>query len=102
MCKWCFIDIKCKKLRQELGTYEDRLAGTITYDFVLTQVNFLNPIPIGLMVFYFLGIIPPGGRVVRSVSGERNTQHGFRKWIFIDSSMHSFDLPGPGFYVDDE
>jgi hypothetical protein len=86
-----------------LGTYEDPAMGTITYDFCFNLNQFFESSTNWAHgIFISWDNMPPGVRVVQGVSGEQNTQHGFRKWIFIDSlHARSFDLPGPGFYVDD-
>ncbi|MBK9632582.1 MAG: T9SS type A sorting domain-containing protein [Saprospiraceae bacterium] len=86
-----------------LGTYESPALGNIEFEFCFkldeffeSQTNWVHGI------FISFGDLQDGVVYELGESGEQNTQHGPRKWIYIDSvKAKQFKLPGVGFYVDD-
>ncbi|MBK9272458.1 MAG: T9SS type A sorting domain-containing protein [Saprospiraceae bacterium] len=85
------------------GTYDDPALGQIEFEFCFkldeffeSQTNWVHGI------FISFGDLQDGVTYELGESGEQNTQHGPRKWIYIDSlKAKQFKLPGVGFYVDD-
>ncbi len=85
------------------GTYTDPALGNIEYGFCLTlntfyesQTNWVHG------VFISWANIPEGVQICQGSTGEQPSQHGSRRWIWIDSlEAIQFNLPGIGYYVDD-
>lgn len=85
------------------GTYSDPATGKVEVDFCFTLLRFYeNNTNWVHGVFVAWDQIPVGGKVCEGPTGTQNTQHGSRKWIFIDSAKaRLYLLPGPGYYVDE-
>lgn len=85
------------------GTYTDPAKGKIDFEvcfqleeFFEAQTNWVHGI------FISFSDLQDGVSYSAGSSGEQNTQYGVRKWIYIDSlKARQFNLPGPGYYVDD-
>ncbi|MCC6816339.1 MAG: T9SS type A sorting domain-containing protein [Saprospiraceae bacterium] len=85
------------------GTYDDPALGQIEYGFCLTLESFFeNQTNWAHGIFVAWEHIPNGVTITKGLTGEQPTQHGSRKWIWIDSlKARNFNLPGIGYYVDD-
>ncbi len=85
------------------GTYSDPATGKVEVDFCFTLLRFYeNNTNWVHGVFVAWDQIPVGAKVCEGPTGSQNTQHGSRRWIFIDSSKaRLYALPGPGYYVDE-
>ncbi|HQX44594.1 MAG TPA: T9SS type A sorting domain-containing protein [Saprospiraceae bacterium] len=86
-----------------LGTYESPAQGTIDFEFCFKLDGFFEASTNWVHgIFMAFDDLQSGVTYFEGPTGTQNTQYGNRRWIYIDSiKARNFDLPGPGFYVDD-